>query len=566
MTGVERDRIATPLVLAYWLTLVGGLVLFTTTRFDESTTVVALWVGALGGTMLGQFLALRDYRLWIVGLIVLLCALYGAPLVPAGAASTTMWRAFIPAVLCGFWSLGDRASIAACWFPATIWMLSILDRTGDRVAPDGVGVTLLVGLAVAVLAILRAHETRRVALWRMVGAVPLAAVQPAELLRESPVRQLARAGWGLSIGAIAVALTAWVAPRLWRIETLEGPHVQVASPSRQGLPCCPVGADAESTQARVKEYFDLGRGHGEHVGPPREGVDCQVCTDESAVVGTLRGATGPVQRVSVPPEAIREATGEIDEPGVIAGEVITGAGTDGEVTAGNAPAAPSQTGGVDSYAGESGGVRPVSPAIVAPQPPVVAPQAPPRVVAPPPVATTTTVSPPLATVRPKLSVNRAAPPPVAPPTAPARTSSSSPSLEILPLLMMLATAALMFQVIALGLRPLRRLITLRHLRRPFWDETVDQRVSNAWQLALVGLRDAGWRPGAQEAPQALARRVGVTELERCATILERARHGLGIDAEDLQVMRSSADAAYAAARRGLGPLARAVGWIRWPLT
>ena len=40
------------------------------------------------------------------------------------------------------------------------------------------------------------------------------------------------------------------------------------------------------------------------------------------------------------------------------------------------------------------------------------------------------------------------------------------------------------------LRCYRRLLALRHLRRPFWPETVDQRVSNLWQLMLVGLRDA----------------------------------------------------------------------------
>lgn len=124
----------------------------------------------------------------------------------------------------------------------------------------------------------------------------------------------------------------------------------------------------------------------------------------------------------------------------------------------------------------------------------------------------------------------------------------------------------MFQLVSLALRPLRRLLTMRHLRHPFWDETVAQRVSNAWQLALIGLRDAGWRPGAAEPPQELAKRVSVDGLDRCATILERARHGIGIDADDLGDMASSADAAYHAARADLGTVARAIGWLRWPLT
>lgn len=91
-------------------------------------------------------------------------------------------------------------------------------------------------------------------------------------------------------------------------------------------------------------------------------------------------------------------------------------------------------------------------------------------------------------------------------------------------------------------------------------------MSNSWQLALVGLRDAGWRPGSGETPQELARRVGVDGFDRCATILERARHGIGIDADDLDAMSTSASTAYRAARAGLGTVARAIGWLRWPLT
>jgi hypothetical protein len=41
---------------------------------------------------------------------------------------------------------------------------------------------------------------------------------------------------------------------------------------------------------------------------------------------------------------------------------------------------------------------------------------------------------------------------------------------------------------------------------------------------------------------------------------------VGIDAEDLDTMTSSADAAYRDARSRLGPVARAVTWLRWPLT
>lgn len=133
-------------------------------------------------------------------------------------------------------------------------------------------------------------------------------------------------------------------------------------------------------------------------------------------------------------------------------------------------------------------------------------------------------------------------------------------------LVVLIAGALVFQLVALGLRPLRRLITLRHLRRPFWDETVDQRISNSWQLALVGLRDAGWRSTSDEAPREFADRVSVDGVDRCATILERARHGIGIDAEDLADMNASADVAYRSARGRIGPFGRLIAWLRWPLT
>jgi hypothetical protein len=152
------------------------------------------------------------------------------------------------------------------------------------------------------------------------------------------------------------------------------------------------------------------------------------------------------------------------------------------------------------------------------------------------------------------------------PTAQSRAASSLAGPSLLSWLAFAVVAALVSQVVRLGLRPLRRLITLRHLRRPFWDETIAQRVSNAWQLALVGLRDAGWRTGPGEPPRDLARRVHVDGLDRCATILERARHGVGLDTGDLAEMQTSADTAYRAARTGIGGLPRLFAWLRWPLT
>jgi hypothetical protein len=109
------------------------------------------------------------------------------------------------------------------------------------------------------------------------------------------------------------------------------------------------------------------------------------------------------------------------------------------------------------------------------------------------------------------------------------------------------------------------MVTLRHLRKPFWDETVDQRVSNWWQLVLVGLRDAGFRTSAAETPREFAQRTGVDGVDRCATILDRARHGIAVDNADLDEMASSAEVAYRSARTNTGTLARGAAMLRWPL-
>ena len=129
----------------------------------------------------------------------------------------------------------------------------------------------------------------------------------------------------------------------------------------------------------------------------------------------------------------------------------------------------------------------------------------------------------------------------------------------------LLTLAIVGMALQIMLRPLRRLLLLRHLGRPLWAETVDQRVSNLWQLALVGLRDLGVRLVPGEQPQALARRAGLAGMETCASVLERARHGVRVDAGDLAAMERAAVEAYRAARGRIGWAARAVSWLRWPL-
>ncbi len=595
---MTRTRLAVPVVVLYWLMLVAGLGFATAIRIDDWVSVAPLWVGALGGTALGQFLALRDYRLWVTIAVVVAVLTWCVPILPPELSSTEIWMAFVPAALCGFWSLGDRAQLAAFWFPTVIWMLSILDGTSGQATPDGAGIVLLGTLAVLFILFLRVRESRRVALWRTIAATPLAAGKPNAVLKEPPGRQLARGGWALLVSAITFGVTAWVAPYLWQTESFDGGQVQVADPEPpHGLPCCPVQWEAPITRSRVSEYFDIGRGHDEIAGPPRKGVDCVVCE------GLGRGAS--------PDDGVIFAGGSSGGDGVIVDD-----------PRGLAPGTP---GWSDRYAAgqadpwESTPAPSVRPAL--PAPPVVAPstapsvdpaldpaldpvipdQAPsvpaPRIPAPtlpaidppsPPADIQAQAPDPVPDQAPDIAPSvpeiEPATPPIAAPD-PARTkaapspAAASPSSyrphrappshfgpELLHWVAVMIAAALLFQLTSLGLRPLRRWITLRHLRRPFWDETIDQRVSNSWQLALIGLRDAGWRSTSAEAPREFARRVGIEGLERCATILERARHGVAIDGGDLSEMATSADTAYRSARGSMGPVSRAMAWARWPLT
>jgi hypothetical protein len=59
--------------------------------------------------------------------------------------------------------------------------------------------------------------------------------------------------------------------------------------------------------------------------------------------------------------------------------------------------------------------------------------------------------------------------------------------------------------------------------------------------------------------------VRVDGVSACASVLERARHGLGLVEDDLASMSRSADVAYRAARARLSVWARLSALLRWPL-
>src|SRR5207248_8147368 len=96
-----RDRLAAPLVVVYWIALVVGLVVYSTARGDADN-LAALWAGALGGSALGQGLALRNVRGWFAAAIVGMTALVFAPMLAVAGAPSTLWQALLPAALCGY--------------------------------------------------------------------------------------------------------------------------------------------------------------------------------------------------------------------------------------------------------------------------------------------------------------------------------------------------------------------------------------------------------------------------------------------------------------------------------
>ncbi len=58
---MKRLRLAAPVLVMYWLMLLGGLALFHVIRMGD-LSMRGLWLGAVIGTVLGHALALRDVR------------------------------------------------------------------------------------------------------------------------------------------------------------------------------------------------------------------------------------------------------------------------------------------------------------------------------------------------------------------------------------------------------------------------------------------------------------------------------------------------------------------------
>ncbi|MBI2894670.1 MAG: DUF4129 domain-containing protein [Deltaproteobacteria bacterium] len=121
-------------------------------------------------------------------------------------------------------------------------------------------------------------------------------------------------------------------------------------------------------------------------------------------------------------------------------------------------------------------------------------------------------------------------------------------------------------------RPVRRLVRMRHWRRPLVRVPPTERVKNLWRLVLTGATDAGAapRPGSSidetvEEVQERAHKAGLARsdsLREAAAIYGRVRYGLGIQPDDISRLEKAADQAYHDSRRTMTGWQRIKCWWR----
>ena len=564
--------------LVYWLMVMFGLAGLSVLRMNTPRDFVPLWIGSVAGVGLGQLLGWLRLRVWLIA-VMSIVVFAASPIVFAVLYAVfgsfdigidTCLLAFVPAAVCGYLSLSERGGLLAFWYPAMLWMVVILDRPSTGAFDSHTALPLVAGLGGLFVVFLRSRETRRTAVWSAHFTERLAEPISRTVVRTSPLRSASQHLWTASVGAGALALAAWVAPHLWQKEAAH-PHAaaittttepMVATAAEPGAePCCSSEDLAEERRERVKEYLPLKNGHEDEARrAPRS--PCTHCKSGKHLRTASGGAKGGGYSGTATAGHGKDSA---------AGPAYWASGYGSDPAAGTpGPTGDGTTGG--GYGGYGTAPDPQAPVAVAPEPPpepvpFVAPLPPPPPfkaskpvpakidVASAPAAlpeAPPTYVPPQATT-PKPSAAYVTTEPAAP-----RSDGGAPWRSALAL-------CLSGIALHLALRAVRRQLTLRHLARPFWRETLDQRVSNQWQRMLIGLRDAGIHPKGDEQPQALAKRVGIEGMSTCATILERVRHGVRIDADDLAAMDAAAAAVYHAARTKAGAVARAAAMVRSPL-
>lgn len=240
---------AAPPILAYWTALLVAIGLFTglTAAFeglggDVGIVLVGMWGATLGGTAIGQGLALLRARMavvlagsvisWLVGWWALLGQAAALQATAAGEAvgvAVVMIVLLGPFfVLCGYWSLSTNTGILATFGPLVWFTGAILNITEQTDAMDrwhagakwaiwnvltapilGIGVMLIVFF-------LAARELYRLHRWRFGSSGP-----DVPLARRAAGMGVPNPGWGgmgvlVMLGLLVTVSGAFVAPYLWQ--------------------------------------------------------------------------------------------------------------------------------------------------------------------------------------------------------------------------------------------------------------------------------------------------------------------------------------------------------------
>ena len=560
--------------LLFWLMLVVSLAGVSLLRLDALDQVVALWIGTLVGVGGGQLVAKLRIRAWVFGALAMV-ALWSAPVFffmiydSVRTAAEICVLAAAPAFACGYFSLSERWGLASFWYPAMLWMLVVLDGGGsfDAIA----SLPLLIGLGAMFMAFFRARETRRVALWQSYGLTRLAKPVGRQVLRASPARAASQWIFTALVGSGALALTALIAPHLWQKEQAKEAAARTAAAvalsdwyaaqgEGGGVPCCK--QDELATQSHVKEYVALTKN----------------TTDSERRAATLSAMSC---RSCPAPSTAPSSASSVDDPEVGGGGYVWNR-TGHNPTSGGGSGSGYGNYGTYGNGGYAGAGNTYVPPSIPPTPAVPVEE----------VVPTTATTDPLQAHQPTAAPVHAglgASPyelplrPVNDPIVTAHTyDGTTPAMHgaYAPYTPKTRYAprdedndtnipwgtAIAFGLAGFGahlmMRVARRQLRLRHLARPFWPSSIDQRVSNLWERMLIGLRDAGIQPRTGEQPQALAKRVGLPGMETCATILERVRHGVRLEQADLDSMQAASSSAFVAARAKAGVIARAAAIVR----
>ena len=220
-------------IRAGWIVLPDGRRL----RPDEVDKLAPLWLSVLLATALGQLFAHLRVRLWLaVFLVVNGMWLFPLLAIHALQQMSNPWPAveifllaFAPGTLCAYLSMSERGGLVAFWFPAALWMLSILDRSEDTALSGPLSWVLLTALAALMLASFRLQEARRIAVWQGHATARLAAARPPVILRRTPLRQAAQLAWIVTLAAATLGSVARAA------DPPAGPAQTPSSPGARAL-------------------------------------------------------------------------------------------------------------------------------------------------------------------------------------------------------------------------------------------------------------------------------------------------------------------------------------------